>query len=55
MGYTRRLGFTLLDLLIALAILSLLTNLAIPNLISSLEKSKSKSLTASVQIGRAHV
>lgn len=49
MGYTRQLGFTLLDLLIALAILSLLTNLAIPNLISSLEKSKAKSLTASVR------
>ncbi|MDO6424688.1 GspH/FimT family protein [Saccharophagus degradans] len=49
MQHCKSRGFTLLDLLIALAILSLLINLATPNLTSSLEKSKSKSLTVNIR------
>lgn len=43
------LGFTLLDLLIAIAVLCLLVSIAIPGMGTTIAKSKSKSLTSNIR------
>ena len=53
--YSASSGFTLIELMVTIAVMAIIVSIAAPNVSSQLANQRVKSTTATLQIGRAHV